>query len=92
MPELIDLWQQTMGDSPTPEQFAIWTASHSPDVMRRAILKTATKNQTLAGQMTQDHRIRFASRVMITLTEQAIENARNRPNKNVQSQEAKAVA
>jgi hypothetical protein len=78
MHELIQLWGKVLGEPPAPEQFAIWTESYTSEVVRRAILKTATKNQTMGGSMSQDHRIRFASRVMMTLTEQAAEHAANR--------------
>lgn len=72
------LWEDTLGESPTKEQFAIWEALYTPEVIKRAILKTAMKNQSLKGQMTLEHRQRFASRVMMTLTEQAAEHAANR--------------
>lgn len=72
------LWENTLGESPTKEQFAIWYALYPTETIRKAILKTAMKNQSLRGQMSQDHRMRFASRVMMTLTQQAAEHAANR--------------
>jgi hypothetical protein len=78
MRELIELWKRTLGEPPAEQQFVIWTESYKADIVRRAILKTATKNQTLGGMMSQDHRIRFASKCMITLAEQAAEHAANR--------------
>jgi hypothetical protein len=78
MRELMTLWERTLGTPPADEQFVIWTESHTADIVRRAILKTATKNQTLGGRMTQDHRVRFASRVMLTLSAQQDEHRANR--------------
>lgn len=76
--DLTMLWENTLGEPPTKEQFAIWEALYTPEVIKRAILKTAMKNQSLKGQMTLEHRQRFASRVMMTVTEQAAEHAANR--------------
>jgi len=78
MRELMTLWERTLGTPPAEQQFVIWTESHAANIVRRAILKTATKNQTLFGRMTQDHRVRFASRVMLTLTTQQEQHAANR--------------
>lgn len=75
--ELMTLWQRTLGTPPNEQQLAIWTELHSQDAVRRAILKTAIKNQQLNGTMSSDHKFRFASRVMMTLTEQAARNAAN---------------
>ncbi len=72
------LWESTLGEAPAREQFAIWAALHSPDVIRQAILKAAMRNQTMNGGMTQDHRLRYASKVMQTLTAQAADHAANR--------------
>lgn len=76
--ELITLWERTLGTPPNEQQFAIWAELHSQGTVRRAILKTAIKNQRLNGTMSPDHKFRFASRVMMTLTEQAVTNAANR--------------
>jgi hypothetical protein len=76
--ELVTLWERTLGAPPNEQQFAIWTELHSQDTVRRAILKTAIKNQQLNGTMSPDHKFRFASRVMMTLSEQAARNAINR--------------
>jgi hypothetical protein len=78
MRELILLWERTLGTLPSEQQFAIWSELHTQDIIRRAILKTAIKNQQLNGTMSSDHKFRFASRVMMTLTEQAAKNAANR--------------
>jgi len=75
--QLIQLWKSTMGNPPSPEQFAIWGALHSPEVIRKAIVKTAVRSQTMNGRMEQDHRLRFASKVMMSLTEQYSQNAQN---------------
>ena len=72
------LWEKTLGVLPADEQFAIWEELHSPETIRKAILKTAMKNQGMNGQMTPEHRLRFASKVMSTLTAQDVEHAKNR--------------
>ncbi len=76
--ELITLWERTLGTPPSEQQFIIWVESHTPDIVRQAILKTATKNQTMGGTMSEDHKIRFASKVMLTLSAQREEQAENR--------------
>jgi hypothetical protein len=78
MRQLINLWERTLGTPPSEQQFIIWTESHAVDIVRQAILKTATKNQTLGGMMSDDHKIRFASKVMLTLSAQREEHAANR--------------
>jgi hypothetical protein len=73
---LINLWAKTLG-TPTPseQQFIIWMESHPSDVVRYGILRAATKNQTMNGGMCQDHKIRFASKVMLTASALRKENA-----------------
>ena len=78
MRQLIDLWERTLGKSPAEQQFVIWVESHTADIVRQAILKTATKNQTMGGTMSEDHKIRFASKVMLTLSAQREEHTANR--------------
>jgi hypothetical protein len=78
MRELITLWERTLGTAPPEPQFVIWTESHATDLVRKAILKTATKNQTMGGTMSLDHQVRFASKVMLTLSEQRQEHSENR--------------
>lgn len=72
------LWEKTLGVLPTDEQFAIWGELHTQETIRKAILKTAMKNQGMNGQMSPEHRLRFASKVMSTLTAQDVEHAKNR--------------
>jgi hypothetical protein len=72
------LWTSTIGEAPAPQQFSVWETLHAPDVICRAIIKTAIKNQTMSGMMSQDHRIRFCSKVMNTLTNENAEHAANR--------------
>lgn len=58
MRDLIILWERTLGgELPTDAQFAIWQATHTFEVIKRGILKTATKNQMMGGLMSQDHRL-----------------------------------
>jgi hypothetical protein len=52
--------------------------SHPADVVRHGILKAAMKNQIMNGGMCQDHRIRFASKVMLTASALHQEHAENR--------------
>jgi hypothetical protein len=73
-----DLWESTLGTAPTKEQFAIWAALHSSGIIKQAILKTAMRNQSMNGTMDQDHRLRYASKVMLTLSAQREEHAENR--------------
>ena len=73
-----ELWKQTLGALPSETQWAIWQGLHTPEVIKRAILKTAIKNQQLDGTMSDDYKLRFASKVMNTLTEQSAEHAANR--------------
>ena len=77
--QLINLWARVLGQpTPSEQQFIIWLESHPADVVRHGILKAATKNQQVAGTMSEDHKIRFASKVMLTLSAQREENAANR--------------
>jgi hypothetical protein len=78
MLDLITLWERTLGTPPSEQQFVIWTETHASDIVRRAILKTATKNQTMNGTMSLDHKVRFASKVMLTWSAQRQEHAENR--------------
>lgn len=66
--ELIKLWTKTLGEPPTSQQFEIWIALHKPEIIERAILKTAMKNIALGGTMSLDHKARFASQVMLSKT------------------------
>jgi predicted deacetylase len=76
--ELNTLWAKTLGELPDEEQFYLWTNLHTSEVVRQAILKTAGKNLQLGKTMTAEHKVRFASKVMLTLTAQNTANARNR--------------
>lgn len=78
MHELIELWSKVLGVPPSERQFLIWLETHSSDVVRHGILKAAMKNQQMGGSMTEDHKIRFASKVMLTASAQRKENAANR--------------
>lgn len=88
MLELINLWTRVLGTPPSEQQFVIWTESHSADVVRQGILKAAMKNQTMGGQMSDDHKIRFASKVMITLSAQKEEHAANKIRLAAEMEEA----
>src|ERR1700730_8326438 len=66
--ELIDLWTRTIGNPPSVQQFEIWMATHTPDVIKIGIIKTATKNAMMGGLMSVEHRVKFASKVMLMKT------------------------
>lgn len=78
MRELIELWTKLLGETPAPVQFELWLAMYPVDIVRRGILKTAEKNLSLNQTMSQDHKVRFASRVMRTASEASAEHAENR--------------
>jgi hypothetical protein len=65
---LRDVWKRVLGDPPLIQQFELWACMHSPETMKRGITKTAMKNLQMGGQMSQDHKVRFASKVMQTRT------------------------
>jgi hypothetical protein len=78
MRQLIELWRGLLGTAPADEQFTVWVALHSPEVVRQAILKTAAKDLSLGRAMSLDYKVRFASKVMLTQTERNAQNAANR--------------
>jgi len=78
MRQLITLWEKVLGTPPSEQQFLIWLESHSSEVVRYGILQTAAKNQTMGGTMSDDHRIRFASKVMLTRSARRDDQAANR--------------
>ena len=82
MRELIELWAKTLGTPPSDEQFAVWTAKHASEVVRLAILATATRNLKLNRAMDADYKIRFASKVMLVQSERKMNDAANRERLN----------
>jgi hypothetical protein len=78
MRELIDLWKKLLGEPPREQQFLIWGELYPVEIIRKGVLKTAIKNQNLGGTMTQDHRLRFANRVMQSAAKDVEVNAVNR--------------
>jgi hypothetical protein len=78
MRELMTLWERTLGTPPSEIQFVVWVESYDPEIVRRAILKTAQKNLSVNGTMSENHKIRFASKVMSTASAQKDEHAENR--------------
>ena len=78
MRQLKELWEKMLGTSPADEQFTLWSALHTEEVVRLAILKTAAKDLSLGKTMSPDYKIRFASKVMLTQTERNAANAANR--------------
>lgn len=78
MCQLVELWKTMLGTPPGDEQFTVWAALHTPEVVRKAILTTAAKDLSLGKTMTFDYKIRFASKVMLVQTERNTSNASNR--------------
>lgn len=78
MRELVELWTTMLDTPPVDEQFTVWAALHTPEVVRRAILTTAAKDLSLGKRMSLDYKIRFASKVMLAQTERNTSNALNR--------------
>ena len=78
MRQLIQLWEKMLGKPPEEEQFTVWSALHTEEVVRLAIMKTAAKDLSLGKTMSPDYKIRFASKVMLTQTERNAANAANR--------------
>jgi len=78
MRQLKDLWMTMLGAPPSDEQFSLWAALHTPQIVRQGILKTAAKDLSLGKTMTLDYKIRFASKVMLTQTERNTSNTLNR--------------
>jgi hypothetical protein len=85
MTNFTELWMRVLGTPPPPEQFAIWGELYSEEIIRKAILKTAVKNQKLNGTMSQDYRERFACKVMQRLLDdpQKAEGQKIREGSNV---------
>jgi hypothetical protein len=67
-----------LGKPPEEEQFTVWSALHTEEVVRLAIMKTAAKDLSLGKTMSPDYKIRFASKVMLTQTERNADHAANR--------------
>jgi hypothetical protein len=78
MCQLRNLWAMMLGAPPADEQFTVWAALHTPEVVRQGILKTAAKDLSLGKTMSLDYKIRFASKVMLVQTERNASNAANR--------------
>jgi hypothetical protein len=66
--ELKALWGRFLGTIPSDAQFDLWVMLHSIETVHRGILKTIQKNLAVNGMMSDDHKIRFASKVMNTRT------------------------
>jgi hypothetical protein len=86
--ELKLLWGELLGKIPSDRQWTFWGVLHAPPAIRRGILKTAQKNLSMGGTMSDDHKIRFVSKVM--LTQQAREEA-NSANREHLRQEMEGV-
>jgi hypothetical protein len=76
--ELKQLWQKLIGELPADDQWELWAALHTPAVIRKGILATASKNMSLGRTMDQGFKLRFASKVMIVQSERDAANAANR--------------
>jgi hypothetical protein len=76
--ELKALWGKVLGEIPSDQQFEMWYALHTFEVIRRGILKTAQKNLSTGSSMSADHKVRFAAKVMLNATALCKEHAANR--------------
>jgi hypothetical protein len=76
--ELKLLWGELLGKIPSDQQWTFWGLMHTPTAIHRAILKTTQKNLSVGGTMSEDHKLRFASKVMLTGSAQRKENAANK--------------
>ena len=84
MQELITMWQSLLGTPPAEKQFTVWLAMHTGEIIRLAIARTAAKNLSVGKSMSPDHKIRFASKVMLTQTDRNKEHAANRERLNAE--------
>lgn len=78
MKELRALWQRMIGTPPDDIQWELWATAHSPETIKYGILATVRKNLSLGKQMTEDHRVRFASKVMLEKDRRDAEHVANR--------------
>jgi hypothetical protein len=72
MNDLKTMWGKLLGKIPSDAQFDFWTAMHTPETIHHGILRTAQKNLSVGSTMTDDHKVRFASRVMLSSTGQKV--------------------
>lgn len=68
--DLKNTWAKLLGTIPSDAQFDFWAAMHSPETIRHGILKACQKNLSTGCAMSDDHKVRFASKVMLTSTAQ----------------------
>jgi hypothetical protein len=69
--ELREVWRALFRTEQLDEQqWVIWEKLHSVDTIREGILQLAVKHRKMAGTMTLDHMVRFASAVMNRLTKE----------------------
>jgi len=78
MNEFKVLWTKLLGELPSDQQFELWFALHTPEIVRQGILKTAQKNLSIGSVMDTDRKVRFAAKVMLNATALKKEHAKNR--------------
>jgi hypothetical protein len=67
--ELKALWLAVLGEPiPSDNQFLTWLALHGLATAKIGIAKASAKHLSLGGTMSENHKIRFASKVMLTKT------------------------
>ncbi len=67
--DLKSLWLAVLGEPIPPDnQFLTWLELHGLTTAKIGIAKASAKNLSLGGTMSYDHKIRFASKVMLTKT------------------------
>ena len=71
-------WGRLVGRTPSDQQFEFWSVKHSPEVIKQGILNAAQTHLSSGRTMSDDHKLRFASKVMLTLSTQREQHARNR--------------
>ena len=69
--ELKVLWKALFRtEPPTERQWAVWAIFHDADTIREGMLQLAIKDKKMAGGMSADYRIKFASAVMNRLSKE----------------------
>jgi hypothetical protein len=69
--ELKVLWKALFrADPPTEKQWDVWAIFHDVDTIREGMLQLAIKDKKMAGDMSADYHIKFASAVMNRLSKE----------------------
>ena len=91
--DLKTFWASVLGEPlPSDANFAVWAELHTYETIHHGILKTGMKNLSLNETMSQDHKVRFASKVMIQKTNDPQKAEGQRPRTPEATEAAKGVA